>query len=45
MTQTMHFLITVTAGNNTDVAFKSSVLFSTCKAEIIDLFTDEGNHI
>ena len=37
MTQTMHFLITVTAGNNTDVAFKRCVPFSTCTTEVNDL--------
>ena len=37
--------ITVTVDNNTDVAFKNYVTFSTCKAEIIDEFTDETNHI
>ena len=45
MTQTMHFLITVTAGNNTDVAFKSCVPFSTCTTEVNDLFIDERNHV
>ena len=45
MTQTMHFLITVTAGNNTDVVFKRCVPFSTCTTEVNDLFIDERNHI
>ena len=37
--------ITVTADNNTYVAFKSCAPFSTCKAEIKDVFIDEANHI
>ena len=37
--------ITVAANNNTDVAFKNYALFSTCKAEIKDVYVDEGNHI
>ena len=37
-------IITVTANNDTDVAFKNCVPFSTCKTEI-DVFIDEANHI
>ena len=37
--------ITVTADNNTDVAFKNCAPFSTCKTEINDVFIDEANHI
>ena len=37
--------ITVTASNNTDVAFKNYAPFSTCKTEINDVFIDEANHI
>ena len=37
--------ITVTAGNNTDVAFKKCAPFSTFKTEINDVFIDEKNHI
>ena len=37
--------ITVTADNNTDVAFKNYAPFSTCKTEINDVFIDESNRI
>ena len=37
--------IIVTAGNNTDVAFKKCAPFSTFKTEINDVFIDEKNHI
>ena len=37
--------ITVTASNNTDVAFKNYAPFSTCKTEINNVFIDEANHI
>ena len=37
--------MTVTADNNTDVAFKNRVPFSTCKTEINDVFIDKANHI
>ena len=37
--------ITLTADNNTYVSFKNRALFSTCKTEINDVFTDEANHI
>ena len=37
--------ITVTANNNTDVAFKICAPFSTCKTEINDIFIDEANHV
>ena len=37
--------ITVTASNNTDVAFKNHAPFSTCKTEINNVFIDEANHI
>ena len=36
---------TVTADNNTDVAFKCCAPFSTCKIEINDVFIDAENHI
>ena len=36
--------ITVTAGNDTDVAFKNCAIFSKCKIEIINVFIDEANH-
>ena len=36
--------ITVSAGNNTDVAFKNCAPVSTCKTEINDVFIDEANH-
>ena len=36
--------ITVTANNDTDVAFKNCAPFSTCKAKINNVFFDEGNH-
>ena len=34
--------ITVTANNDTDVAFKNYASFSTCKTEINDVFIDEA---
>ena len=37
--------IAVTADNDLDVAFKNCVPFSTCKAEINDVFIEEVNHI
>ena len=37
--------ITVTADNNTDVAFKNRAPFSIFKTEINDVFIDEANHI
>ena len=37
--------ITVTANNDTDVAFKYCAPFSTCKTVINDAFVDEVNHI
>ena len=37
--------ITVTANNDTDVVFKNYAPFSTCKAEINDVFVDEANNI
>ena len=37
--------ITVTANNETDVAFKNCAPFSTCKTEINDVFIDEANYI
>ena len=37
--------ITVTANNDTDVAFKNCAPFSTCKTVINDVFVDEANHI
>ena len=37
--------ITVTANNNTDVAFKICAPFSICETEINDIFIDEANHI
>ena len=36
--------ITVNRSKNTDVAFKSSAPFSTCKREINNVFIDDGNH-
>ena len=36
--------VSVDADNNTDVAFKNA-LFSTCKAEIDDVFINETNYI
>ena len=36
---------TVNAANDTDVAFKNSAPFSTCKTVINDVFVDEANHI
>ena len=40
-----HRYITVNADKNTDVAFKNCASFSTCKAEINDVFIDEANNI
>ena len=37
--------ITVTADNDTDVAFKNCAAFSTCKTEINDAFIEEANYI
>ena len=37
--------ITVTAANNTDVAFKNCASFCTCTTKINDMFIDEANHI
>ena len=37
--------IAVTADNDLDVAFKNCGPFSTCKAEINDVFIEEVNHI
>ena len=37
--------ITVTPNNDTDVAFKKSAPFSSCKAVINVVFVDEANHI
>ena len=37
--------ITVTAANDTDIAFKNCAPFSTCTAKINDIFVDEANHI
>ena len=37
--------ITVTADDNTDVAFKNCAPFSTCTTKINDVFADEANHI
>ena len=37
--------MTVTADNNTDVAFKNCAPFSICKSEINDMFIDETNYI
>ena len=37
--------ITVTADNNTDVAFKYCAPFSTCTTKTDDNFVDETNHI
>ena len=37
--------ITVTAANDTDIAFKKSAPFSTCTAKLNDMFLDEANHI
>ena len=35
----------VAANNDTDIAFKNCVPFSTCKAKINDMFIDEANHV
>ena len=37
--------ITLTADNNTDVAFKNCAPISTCKIKINDVFIDDANHI
>ena len=37
--------ITVAAKNNASYAFKNCAPFSTCKAEINDVFIDKANHI
>ena len=37
--------ITVTAANDTDVAFKNCAPFSTCTTKINDMFVDEANSI
>ena len=37
--------ISVTAHNDTDVAFKNCAPFSTCATKINDAFVDEANHI
>ena len=37
--------LTVNADNDTDIAFKNCAPFSTCHAEINDVFIDEANHI
>ena len=37
--------ITVTADNDTHVAFKNCAPLSTCKTEINDVFIDEANHV
>ena len=37
--------MTVTADNNTDVAFKNCAPFSTCNTKIHDVLIDEANHI
>ena len=37
--------VIVTAGNDTDIAFKNCATFSTCKTEINDMFIDEANDI
>ena len=37
--------ITVTAANDTDIAFKNCAPFSTCTAKINDVFVDEASHI
>ena len=37
--------ITVTANNDTDIAFKNCAPFFTCKTQINDFFIDEANHI
>ena len=37
--------IAVAANNDTDVAFKNCVPFSTCKTKINDMFIDEANHV
>ena len=36
---------TVSAYNNKDVAFTNCAPFSTCNAEINDVFIDEANHV
>ena len=37
--------ITVTADDNTDVAFKHCAPFSSCTTKINDVFVDEVNHL
>ena len=37
--------ITVTADNNTDVAFKNCAPFFAYKTEVNDVFIDEANHV
>ena len=37
--------ITVTADDNTDVAFKHCAPFSSCTTKINDVFVDEANHL
>ena len=37
--------ITVYSDNNTDVALKNCVPFSTCTTKINDIFVDKANHI
>ena len=37
--------ITVTANNDTDVAFKNCAAFSTSTTKINDIFVDEASHI
>ena len=37
--------ITVTAANDTDVAFKKCAPFFTCTTKLNDMFVDEANHI
>ena len=37
--------ITITANNDTDVAFKNCAPFSTCTAKINNILVDEANHI
>ena len=37
--------VTVTAKNDTDVAFKNCAPFSRCKIEINDALIDEASHI
>ena len=37
--------ITISTNKDTHIAFKICALFSTCKTEINDVFTDEANHV